>query len=170
MTPDLTQAATFTALRALLVAMLPTGTEIAQGQVNRVPMPAGANFVIMTALRRDQMATTTHAYADPAPTTGTEDIARSTTFEFQLDVYGPASADNAQVVTTLLRDAWAVEQMNGTGLAPLYCDDPRQMPLIAGEQQWIQRWSIPCALHGTPVVTVPMQFADTLVTGLHEVK
>ena len=173
MTPSLTEEGAFTALRSALVALLPAGTEVIQGQDNRVPMPGAANFVVMTSGRRQQMATNSHDYApptDPAPAAGTEGIARSTLFAFQLDVYGDAASDNAQVITTLIRDAWGVDQMKGSGFAPLYCEDPMQMPLIAGEQQWIERWTIQCALHARPVVTVPMQFADRLVTGLQEVK
>jgi hypothetical protein len=163
MTPTLTQEQAFVALRTFLVAVLPPGTEVVQGQGNRVPMPANDNFVVMTPGRRQQMATTSHDY-DPAAST--EDIARSTALHFQLDVYGGASADNAQVITTLFRDAWGCSFLKPRDVAPLHCDDPRQMPLLAGEQQYIQRWTITAALGAIMSVTVPMEFADSLITTL----
>lgn len=172
MTPSLTLADAYTALRTFLLGILPAQTEVVQGQANRVPMPQRGNFVVMTPMRMEQMAQTVHTLAPPttpAPALGTDEIARSMALHFQLDVYGPASGENAAVITTLLRDSYGAEAFDGTGLNPLYAEDPFQMPLVAGEQQWIQRWTIRLALHGHFAVTVPQGFADTLITELSEV-
>lgn len=172
MTPSLTLTNAYTALRTFLLGILPAQTEVVQGQANRVPMPQASNFVVMTPMRMEQMAQTVHTLAPPtapAPALGSDEIARSMALHFQLDVYGPASANNATVITTLLRDSYGVEAFTGTGLNPLYVEDPFQMPLVSGEQQWIQRWTIRAALHGHFAVTVPQGFADTLITELSEV-
>lgn len=172
MTPDLTLTQAYTALRTFLLGILPAGTEIVQGQANRVPMPQAGNFVVMTAMRMEQMAQTVHVVTPPtapAPALGTDEIARSVALHLQLDVYGPTSGENATVITTLLRDSYGSEAFDGTGFNPLYAEDPFQMPLVAGEQQWIQRWTIRLALHGHFAVTVPQSFADTLITELSEV-
>ncbi|AXU19713.1 hypothetical protein C7W88_12865 [Novosphingobium sp. THN1] len=171
-TPSLTLTAAFTALRIFLLGILPAGTEVTQGQANRVPMPQGRNFVVMTPMRFEQMAQTVHQVTPPnapAPALGTDEIARSMALHFQLDVYGPSSGENATVITTLLRDSYGTEAFIATGFSPLYVEDPFQMPLVAGEQQWMQRWTIRLALHGHFVVTVPQSFADTLITELSEV-
>ncbi|HQS69797.1 MAG TPA: hypothetical protein PLM58_09210 [Novosphingobium sp.] len=172
MTPSLTITQAFTALRTFLMAILPAGTEVVQGQANRVSTPQGANFAVMTPARLEQMAQTVHHVTPPvapAPALGTDEIARSMSLHIQIDVYGPASADNATVITTLLRDSFGTEAFAGTGLTPLYAEDPFQMPLVTGEQQWLQRWTIRAALHGHFAVTVPQGFADTLITELSEV-
>ncbi|WP_371432427.1 hypothetical protein [Novosphingobium sp.] len=172
MTPALTQEQVYTALRSFLLAVLPSGTEVIQGQVNRVPMPPGPDWVLMQAMHRQQMATNAHTYhppTDPVPATGTADIERSTSLDVQLDIYGPLSADNAQVITTLFRDDWGVDNLKSAGIAPLYCTEPAQMPLLAGEQQWIQRWTMTATLHGNIAITIPAEFADTLITTLSEV-
>lgn len=170
MTPSITMTAAFTALRTFLLSILPAGTEVVQGQANRVPMPQGGNFVVMTPMRLEQMAQTVHELAPPvapAPALGTDEISRSTGLHFQLDVYGTTSAENANVITTLLRDSYGYEALKPSGVAPLYAEDAFQMPLVAGEQQWIQRWTIRAALHGNIAVTVPQGFADTLITELY---
>lgn len=172
MTPSLTQRDVLAALRAFLLAILPAQTEVVQGQANRVPMPQDQNFVIMTPGRREQLGQTVHEWTAPtapAPASGTDEITRSTALHIQLDVYGPTSADNAQIITTLLRDGYGFDFLTPFGLAPLYGEDPFQMPLVAGEQQWLQRWTIRIALHGTIAVSVAADFADTLITTLSEV-
>lgn len=172
MTPSLTQEEAFTALRALLIAALTAGTEVVRGQTNRVPMPASKNWVNMTPSRRVPMATTERGAVPPVapkPAIGRTDIGLSTRLDTQIDVYGPASAENAQVIVTVFRDLWAVDFLAPYGLAPLYCSDPAQLPLVPGEQQYIQRWTFEAAMHGSIVTPVPTEFADRLITGLTEV-
>lgn len=89
----------------------------------------------------------------------------------QLDIHGPASPENAQIISTLLRDDYAVENFASSGfdVSPLHADDPRQAPFMNGEQQVEFRWSIDALLQCNPVVTTPQQFADVLTLGLIDV-
>jgi hypothetical protein len=82
----------------------------------------------------------------------------------QVDVHGPASADNAQVISTLFRDEYGVTQFatSGFDVVPLYADDPKQLPYLNGEQQIEERWSIDAVMQTNPVVTTPMQFMDAI--------
>lgn len=82
----------------------------------------------------------------------------------QLDVHGPASADNAHIISTLIRDyvgvaAYAAQM---PGLVPLYADDPKQIPFVNAEKQWEERWVVDLHLQADPVVTVAQQFAAQL--------
>lgn len=52
------------ALRAFLIDVLPAGVEVIEGQDNRVPEPQGADFVVMTTIRRDRIATNQDDYQD----------------------------------------------------------------------------------------------------------
>ena len=172
MTPSITQEQAMTALRALLLLVVPSGTEVVQGQVNRVPMPQGKNWCAITPTRRVAMATNERAAipsTDPAPAAGRTDIGLSTRLDVQVDVYGPASAETTQTMVTVFRDTWAADQLAASGLAPLYCTEPAQMPLVAGEQQYLERWTFEAAMHGNIVTPVSTQFADTIITGLSEV-
>jgi hypothetical protein len=160
----MTQSDLYTALRAFLAAVVPASTKIVQGQANRVPMPTGPDVIVMQAVRRGQMATTVRGYSADTLT-----MELSTGLNFQLDVYGPASAESAQKIVTAFRSPWGADQFKASGVAPLYCDDPTQMPLIGGEQQYIQRWKIECVLHGSIDFGVPQQSADMLITTLTEI-
>lgn len=84
---------------------------------------------------------------------------------FQLDVHGPGSADNAEIISTLLRDqyAWYFMQALDPAIAPLHADDPRQMPFVNGEGQYETRWVVEARLQANQVVGVPQQYADVIV-------
>lgn len=163
---SLTEDDIMTGLRAFLLEVLPDGIEVVQGQDNRVAMPAGADFVVMTPARREQLSQTAHLYD---PDAGTKEVSRSTSMHFQLDVYGPNGSDNTQVITTLFRDEYGFDYFAPCGLAPLYCDDGQQMPLVTGEEQWIQRWMTRGVLQTNLAVTVPQEFADEIEFELIEV-
>lgn len=57
MTPNPTQSNVAAALRSFLLAVLPDGTEVILAQDNRVPEPAGTEFVVMTPLRFERLRT-----------------------------------------------------------------------------------------------------------------
>lgn len=85
-----------------------------------------------------------------------------TRWTVQLDVHGPNSADNAQTISTLFRDAFAVDAMGPT-LSPLYADDPHQAPFVNDQNQYENRWIIEAVMQVNPVVTLPgVEFADTI--------
>lgn len=88
-------------------------------------------------------------------------VAQSTQVTVQLDVHGPASADNAQRIATLFRDDYAARFFEAAGgaLAPLYASDPMQMPFENGERQIEYRWVLTAELQAQPAVAHPQQFA-----------
>lgn len=154
----ITDASIFAALRTFMVRhIVPSGVEVLQTQQNRVAMPVGPNFVMMTATSRTFQSSSYHEYH---PSDGTQDIARSTGVSFQVDFYGPLSSDYAQRFATLFRDDYGYAAFAGSGVTPLYCDDGSQMPLSNGEKQYEARWMIQTMLQVNPAVSTPMQFAD----------
>lgn len=225
-TLSLTESQTLTALRSFLLSILPGGLEVIKAQNNRVAMPTGPNFVTMTPLSRERLATNVDSTQDcaftgsisgntltassmilgtitigstlfgpnvlagttvtgngtgnggvgtytvnqpqTAPTEvmacGTQGMLQATKVTMQLDLYGPASSDNAQIVTTAFRDSYAVDQFSSSGydVSPLYADDAQQMPLIDAESQYEDRWTIKCQLQCNPIVILPQQYASQL--------
>ena len=102
---------------------------------------------------------------------GIKSALQSTMVTVQLDVHGPASADNTQIITTLFRDEYACTFFSDLqpALQPLYTSDPRQAPFINGEAQVEYRWTVDAVMQANPVVTVPQQFADEVVITLEPV-
>jgi hypothetical protein len=96
---------------------------------------------------------------------GTESFMQATELTFQIDIHGPGSADNAQLISTLWRDARATyffdDKYPGT-LAPLYADDPRQTPFRNDQDQVEYRWTVDAKLQVNPIILASQQFADQL--------
>ena len=64
-------------------------------------------------------------------------MTQATEVTIQVDVHGPASAENAQAITTLLRDGYAVDAFLALGadVQTLHADDPKQIPFWNSENQ-----------------------------------
>lgn len=199
-TISMTEAQVLTVLRSFLLSVLPEGIEVVRGQQNRVPEPEGDDFVVLWPLMRERLSTNVDAYLDngqpyAAPnmpgttfyTPGQRNTTQAIRMTVQVDVHGPASGDNAQIVATLFRDRYACEffrrgiSINAedghpieaeTGfvvltepidIAPLYANDPRMIPFADGEQEIEERWTVDLVLQANPFVTVPQQSAIELV-------
>lgn len=152
----------FAALRTFILSLIPC--EVVQGLANGAPMPLGG-FIAMTALFQNRLSTNTDSYSDPYPVAGTRTVEQATQYTVQVDCYGPSSSDWATILTTMLRDDYGCVSM-APNVFPLYADDPKQMPLIDGEQQYEQRWVITAVLQYNPVVTISQDFAAALSVGL----
>ncbi len=163
---SLTEDQIFIAVRTVLgvfglTSALGTTIPILQGQNNRTPQPVEDDFVEIWPISRNRLGMNVDTWGPP----WTEVSAlQETEITIQCDVHGPASGDNAQRISTLWRDQFAVSAFENLGLAisPLYTSDPRQMPFTNGEQQWENRWVIDLCMQADIAVTTPMQFADQL--------
>jgi hypothetical protein len=159
-----TETQAVTVLRSFLLAVLPVNTEVIRAEVNRVPEPKNPDFAILTPSTRARLSTNVITYNDGWPGAQTRATKQPTQVTIQIDVHGPASADNAQIITTLLRDDYActVFAASGYDIAPLYASDPMQAPFFNGEQQVEWRWTIDAVLQANTVVTMPQDFAATI--------
>lgn len=90
----------------------------------------------------------------------------------QVDVHGPSSSDNVQIISTLFRDPYGVTKFNemDANITPLFTSDPRQVPFVNAEQQIETRWIIEAHLQVNQQVLVPQQFADVVEVDLINVE
>jgi len=186
-TVSITETNVFTALRAFMLAILPSGVSVIRGQVNRVAEPSGPDYVVLTPGTRTRLATNVDAltvtrtglvfvgtggpitFVGSSPisffsATGAKTSQASTQFAVQVDVHGPNASDNAQIITTLFRDEYACDALAASGfeIQPLYASDPQQLAFINGEAQYEDRWGVDLQLQVNPVVSTPQEFADRL--------
>lgn len=166
----LTESNMLAALRTVLLSLIGSGTEVIEGEINRVPEPVGPDFVVMIPITRERLSTNIDTYAD-IPSAGVKRIAMPTAVTVQIDIHGPNSADNSAIIAAVFRDETAADglALSGFDLAPLYTSEPRQTPFINAEQQVEFRWAIDLTLQVNPIVTVTQDFADQIVVGLIEI-
>lgn len=168
-----TQSQILTVLANYLIAL--TGFDpnnVVQGQPNRVPAPAASDYIVFTPFGRQRLATNEVEYSSSTATLLDQKTqTQSTQLTVQVDIYGPASADWAQVLTTEWRSFDAVDYFAAAGFdkAPLYTSEPRQLPFHDESNQVQNRWSIDLYLQVNVGVTNPQQFADSLSAGIIEV-
>lgn len=155
-TPPLSDV--YAAMRTfLLQQIVPVGTEVVQGQDNRVPQPKGAHVVMQNVMLR-KLSTNVHSFDTIAQTQTVHAFAE---IRMQLDFYGAAAWEWGQAASALLRDAIGCSALAPV-CQPLHADDAALAPLITGEQQYLRRACLDAYLQWNPIVTVPQQFADTL--------
>jgi hypothetical protein len=150
---DLTYAATRGDLRAGAVL---TGPSVTPGTV-------------VVSVASSTAATVTPAQNAFGPFYGGYKIAVAPTqLDVQLDIHGPASGDNAQILSTLLRDEYATAWFDASGLdlQSLYASDARQVPFVNAESQWEERWIVTASLQANIAVQIPQEFADQLSADL----
>ncbi len=134
-----------------------TPAEVIRAQVNRVAMPVGS-FVELTELGTCDIEVPRQWYSH---TWQQRNIIGPKRFMVQADFYGESSGDWCAAIKTVWRTPYAVSQFP-SGIAPLYCDDGREVPLITGEEQYERRWALTMNLQYNPIVVVPLQSANTL--------
>ena len=151
----------YTALRALIVAVVPAGVPVVQGIQNRAAMPLPAKgFVVMQAIGRSALRTPIDTWDNVAAPT-TQSIEQGVDLHMQLDFYGPSSPEWATMVSTLFRDEAGCTLL-APNCAPLHADEARMVPLIDEEAQYEQRWMLEAHLQYNPVTVIGQQFAEAL--------
>lgn len=182
---DITDNEIYNGLVGFIKLVVPAGTPILRGQQNRVPMP-NTDFVLLTTLgapRRigtnleltepagwqadSQIPADSNTPADSGGSAGfTQYVTADFEYRVQADFYS-ALAESWSMAAELLwygKPGWY--QMPA-GMKPLYSEDRRQLPLVGGEQQWIQRWTMTLVLDYQPTWTQTTE-AATVATVIPE--
>ena len=151
-TLDINDQSVFTAMRSFLISFLPANTQVIQAQDNRVSMPKGG-FVAMNNAGMERLSYNVDKYQS---NNQGKTVLTPTKYSLQLDFYGPISQEWALMTMSLFRDEYATE-MFPKNIQPLYADTPMQIPLIAGESQYEQRWKLLTIMQYNPILTTTYQ-------------
>lgn len=140
-----------------IVSIVPAGTPVLRGPIDRAAYP-NVDFVLMTPVYRVPLRTT--IVTDDGVDTATWE--QGTKVELQIDLYGDTfGADWCAMFSTLWKTEYACDAL-GTTCSPLYTDGGRQMPLVTGEEQYLERWMVRTFLQYNPTVSTPQDYADTV--------
>ncbi len=148
-----------------LTGVLPTGVPVIQGLNNRTSLPPPSpGYVAMTVTMLTDLHTPIETWDTTNPNPTVWSIQAGTKMRMQLDCYGAASGDWAEILATMLRTEYACQQL--APVAPLFADSPVQAPLVNSESQYESRWIVGANLQYNPVITTPLQTANTLAATL----
>lgn len=158
------------ALRTFLIGLLGSSWQAIEGQDNRVSMPVG-NFVVMTSMAVGYLATPQESWSAGSANPGVDIAKTSSQWRCQLDFYGAGAQDAATAVSRIIRTTYACDQFTASGvdMQPLYAEEPKNLTMINAENQYEPRWSFDFIAQFNPVVSTPLDFADSLTVELAEV-
>ena len=163
---DITDKDVYNALEKFFQMFLPEGTPIVRGQQNGVPLP-DVPCVIMTTIgvpdRIGTNAESTEAVTNAqGEITGFEALAEADfKYTVQADFYSPDAESWAMATELIWRGTIGFSAMPD-GMKPLYSEGRQQLPLVGGENQWIQRWTMTLVLDYQPTYTQTTQAATTV--------
>lgn len=162
--PTITESKALEILRGFFLTLFLCPVE--RGQQNRVPVPADTNTtgaIYITPIGLTQLDT---PVATNDATTRT--IERHYQFSVQVDCYGANAMERATVLTTVLRDTAAFEHFAASGYdaQSLYADDPKQIPIILGDDQFTERWTFDAQLQLNQQIVLTTETANTIDIGL----
>ncbi|QEO17852.1 phage neck terminator protein [Acetobacter vaccinii] len=150
-----------------LQSILPAGMGIVQGQQNRNAAPRDP-FAVMVIIGRERIATNGWTYDGETTRTVTEQVQVT----MQVNLFGPASSNQMQLVTALWRDMQAVDffRASGVPIAPLTTSTTRQIGFTTGERQYDDLWTVDLTMQVTLTVRLPQEFATSIPVILTEVQ
>jgi hypothetical protein len=154
--PSIALDSVFDALGAFIQPFV-GDAQVIRAQVNRVAMPVGS-FVELTEIASTDLEVPYQWYDG---VNSQSDIVGPKRLMIQADFYGASAGDWCAAIKTVWRTPYTTAQFPA-GIAPLYCDDGNESPLITGEEQYERRWILNMLLQYNPIVIVPQQAADTL--------
>ena len=90
-------------------------------------------------------------------------LSKSFEYVVQVDCYGLDASEQTLTISTVIRSAEAEEFLSNYDVEPLYDEDAIYAPLVNGEDQYEERWTMRLHLQYNPVVRTVAQFMDSAV-------
>ena len=158
-TPSITTDQVFTGLAAWLADALGlvSGVTIIQELQNRASAPSGG-FVNMLHKAQKRLAGNEVNYS---PTAGTSTTTQAIEFPIQVDTYGTDAGDWAAIIATMWASPLAIDFLTSYGITPLWADNPLELSIVNGEDEFEERWITVLHLQYAPAMTAPAQFCDS---------
>lgn len=146
----ISEASIRTGMKAFLVSNcgVPSASCV-KGFGNRAATPKGS-FVVMTLMLTERTSTNVHEELATV-VQGSVTTFQDTTFmpsqgTVQLDFYGENAWTWANKAAIYLRDEVGCSFLISHGIQPLYCNDPKNLTGLSGEEQYQARWMVEAIL------------------------
>lgn len=154
-----TEDQVFDALWGWVASLFADSSNVFKAFQNQTATPTGSYIVIQPGIKqRQDSARRDYVPSQIDPTAGVVNVTRGTTYSYQIDCYGQDGANNADIISIAWRSMWACDQLETAAITPLYADEPEQLNLVNGEDQYEQRFMCRLYLQTNTVVALPQDF------------
>jgi len=133
------------------------GAEIIRDQPNRAPMPL-SGFVVLSDVSQEDLQLPRMDYVG----NDSSEIYAPKKIGVQISFYGEAAGDWCNATKSALR-TWYGCNLFPDGIKPLYVSNGMFVPMVDGEQQWLNRWVVTLTLQVNPTIEIPQQYSNELV-------
>lgn len=167
----LSENAVFDALWAWVAALLEVqlpgvdapGDQVFKGFQNSTATATGNYVVLSPGIKQRQDQGRRSYVPDPDdPLTGIVNVARHTTYSYQVDCYGQLAPDVADIIAIAWRSLWGCDQLEGAAITPLHADEPVQLNIANSEQIYEQRFMLKLYAQVNQVVALPQDFFNAV--------
>jgi hypothetical protein len=154
-----TEAQTFDAVWGWIASLFDPSIapQIFKGYQNLTATPYGTYIVISPGVK-ERFNQGSRTYNGTA---GTVTQLRATSYSWQVDVYGPQATDWADMVSIAWRTNTAADYFvtGSLPIVPLYADEPQQLNIVNGEDQYEARFMVKLYGQVNQTLTLAQQFA-----------
>lgn len=143
----------------------PAQPYVFKGFQNMTSTPPGVTYVVISPGTKER---TNQLERDYDAVNGLSLNTRRTIYSYQVDCYGPSGPDYADTISIAWRTLWACDYFAGNNLTPtpgaplpvtpLYADEPNQLNIANGENQYEQRFTCKLYLQANQIVSLPQDF------------
>lgn len=136
-----------------------------KGFQNMTSTPPGVTYVVISPGTKERTNQLERSYDANA---GLSVNFRNSVYSYQVDCYGPSAPDYADTVSIAWRTLWACDYFAGNNLTPtpgaplpvtpLYADEPMQLNVVNGEENYEQRFMVKLFLQANQSVSLPQDF------------
>jgi len=142
----------------VVVTQLPAAA-VFKGYQNNTATATGSYVVLSPGIKTRQDQGRRSYTVDPLdPLNGTQDVARHTTYSYQVDCYGQLGPDVADIIAIAWRSLWGCDRLAGAAITPLYADEPQQLNIVNSEQLYEQRFMLKLFAQVNQIVNLPQDF------------
>lgn len=138
---------------------------IFKGFQNMTSTPPGVSYIVISPGTKQRL---NQIERDYDAVNGLSNNTRRTIYCYQVDCYGPSGPDYADIVSVAWRTMWACDYFAGNNLnpptgaplpvTPLYADEPNQLNIVNGENNYEQRFTSKLYLQANQIVGLPQDF------------
>lgn len=106
---------------------------------NKISMPADNDYCVISLISDNRQGTPIEKYK---PIEMEYEIKQHHQAVLQIDFYGQFALERANAIIAVSRSLSGADYLKSFGVQPLYCENWRNMTIVSGEKQYVERYMV----------------------------